>query len=163
MEKITSFTIDHLKLLPGIYVSRKDPVGDSIITTFDIRMTRPNFEPVMNTAEIHTIEHLAATFLRNDPDWKDRVIYFGPMGCRTGFYLLLAGDLTSQEIVPLMKELFDFIRNFKDEVPGACAKDCGNYLDMNLPMANYLADKFYREVLSSISEERLIYPDSQAN
>lgn len=163
MEKITSFTIDHLKLLPGIYVSRKDPVGDSIITTFDIRMTRPNFEPVMNTAEIHTIEHLAATFLRNDPYWKDRVIYFGPMGCRTGFYLLLAGDLTSQEIVPLMKELFDFIRNFKDEVPGACAKDCGNYLDMNLPMANYLADKFYREVLSSISEERLIYPDSQAN
>lgn len=161
MEKITSFTIDHLKLLPGVYVSRKDTAGNTTITTFDIRMTRPNFEPVMNTAEIHTIEHLAATFLRNDPTWKDRVIYFGPMGCRTGFYLLLAGDLSSEEIVPLMKELFDFIRNFKDEVPGACAKDCGNYLDMNLPMANYLADKFYREVLTGISRERLIYPESQ--
>lgn len=161
MEKITSFTIDHLKLLPGIYVSRKDKAGDSIITTFDIRMTRPNAEPVMNTAEIHTIEHLAATFLRNDPRWKERVIYFGPMGCRTGFYLLLTGDLTSEEILPLMTELFDFIRHFTGEVPGASAKDCGNYLDMNLPMANYLADRFYREVLTGITKEHLIYPDHQ--
>lgn len=159
MEKITSFTIDHLKLLPGVYVSRKDKAGDSTITTFDIRMTRPNFEPVMNTAEVHTIEHLGATFLRNDPYWKERVIYFGPMGCRTGFYLLLAGDLTSRDIVPLMVSMFDFIRRFEGEVPGACAKDCGNYLDMNLPMAKYLADKFLHEVLKGIGDERLIYPE----
>ena len=159
MEKITSFTIDHLKLLPGVYVSRKDKAGDSTITTFDIRMTRPNFEPVMNTAEVHTIEHLGATFLRNDPYWKGRVIYFGPMGCRTGFYLLLAGDLTSRDIVPLMVSMFDFIRRFEGEVPGACAKDCGYYLDMNLPMSKYLADKFLHEVLKGIGDERLIYPE----
>lgn len=159
MEKITSFTIDHLKLLPGIYVSRKDPVGDTLITTFDIRMTRPNFEPVMNTAEMHTIEHLAATFLRNHPDFRKKIIYFGPMGCRTGFYLLLAGDYTSRDIVPLMKELFIFIRDFKEDVPGACAKDCGNYLDMNLPMANLLANRFLNEVLENINDEHLIYPE----
>ncbi len=159
MEKITSFTIDHLKLLPGVYVSRKDPAGSEIITTFDIRMTRPNFEPVMNTAEMHTIEHLAATFLRNHPVYGSKTIYFGPMGCRTGFYLLLAGDLESKDIVPLMKEMFIFIRDFKDEVPGACAKDCGNYLDMNLPMANWLANRFLNEVLENISEEHLVYPE----
>lgn len=159
MEKITSFTIDHLKLLPGVYVSRKDPAGSEIITTFDIRMTRPNFEPVMNTAEMHTIEHLAATFLRNHPVYGSKTIYFGPMGCRTGFYLLLTGDLTSKDIVPLMKEMFTFIRDFKDEVPGACAKDCGNYLDMNLPMANWLANRFLNEVLENISDEQLIYPE----
>lgn len=159
MEKITSFTIDHLKLLPGIYVSRKDSVGDTLITTFDIRMTRPNFEPVMNTAEMHTIEHLAATFLRNHPDFGKKIIYFGPMGCRTGFYLLLAGDYTSRDIVPLMKELFIFIRDFKEEVPGACAKDCGNYLDMNLPMANWLANRFLNEVLENINDKHLIYPE----
>ncbi len=159
MEKIASFTIDHLKLLPGIYVSRKDNVGSHTITTFDIRMTRPNFEPVMNTAEIHTIEHLAATFLRNHPVYADQTIYFGPMGCRTGFYLLLSGDHTSEDIVPLMKEMFIFIRDFKDEVPGACARDCGNYLDMNLPMANYLAGKFLKEVLENIGPERLVYPE----
>ena len=159
MEKIASFTIDHLKLLPGIYVSRKDNVGDSVVTTFDIRMTRPNFEPVMNTAEMHTIEHLAATFLRNHKEYGKKTVYFGPMGCRTGFYLLLAGDYESKDIVELMKELFVFIRDFRDEVPGASAKDCGNYLDMNLPMANYLADKFYNEVLENIDEEHLIYPE----
>lgn len=159
MEKITSFTIDHLKLLPGIYVSRKDAVGNTMITTFDIRMTRPNFEPVMNTAEMHTIEHLAATFLRNHPDFGPKIIYFGPMGCRTGFYLLLSGDYNSKDIVPLMKELFIFIRDFKDEVPGAAAKDCGNYLDMNLPMANWLANRFLNEVLNNIDDERLIYPE----
>ena len=141
MEKITSFTIDHLKLLPGVYVSRKDHAGNTVVTTFDIRMTRPNFEPVMNTAEVHTIEHLGATFLRNHKTYQDQVLYFGPMGCRTGFYLLLAGDHSSLEIVPLMKEMFCFIRDFEGEVPGAAAKDCGNYLDMNLGMANYLADK----------------------
>ena len=159
MKKITSFTIDHLKLLPGVYVSRKDPAGSEIITTFDIRMTRPNFEPVMNTAEMHTIEHLAATFLRNHPDFGSKIIYFGPMGCRTGFYLLLAGDYTSRDIVPLLTEMFIFIRDFKDDVPGSCAKDCGNYLDMNLPMANWLANRFLTEVLENISDEQLIYPE----
>ena len=155
MEKITSFTIDHLKLLPGIYVSRRDQAGGSTITTFDIRMTRPNFEPVMNTAEVHTIEHLAATWLRNQPDWKDRVLYFGPMGCRTGFYLLLTGDLSSTDILPLMTGLFSFIRDYEGEVPGASARDCGNFMDMNLPMARYLADRFLREVLAQIGPERL--------
>lgn len=158
MDKITSFTIDHLKLLPGVYVSRKDRVGDQVITTFDIRMTRPNYEPVMNTAEVHTIEHLAATWLRNNDEWKDRVLYFGPMGCRTGFYLLLAGDYESGDIVPLMIEMFEFIRDFHDEVPGASPKDCGNYLDMNLGMANYLAKKYLDEVLYHIDESRLVYP-----
>jgi S-ribosylhomocysteine lyase len=159
MKKIASFTINHMKLLPGIYVSRKDTIGAETITTFDIRMTRPNFEPVMNTAEVHTIEHLGATFLRNHPDYADKCIYFGPMGCRTGFYLLLAGDYQSADIVPLMREMFEFFRDFKGEVPGAAASDCGNYLDMNLNMANYLADKFIKEVLEHISEERLIYPE----
>lgn len=159
MEKITSFTVNHLTLLPGIYVSRRDMAGDTPITTFDIRMTRPNMEPVMNTAEIHTIEHLGATFLRNHAEWKERVLYFGPMGCRTGFYLLLTGDYTSADIVPLMTEMFAFIRDFKGEVPGAAARDCGNYLDMNLPMANYLANRFLCEVLQNIRPERLIYPE----
>lgn len=157
MEKIASFTIDHLKLLPGVYVSRQDKVGSEIITTFDIRMTRPNFEPVMNTAEMHTIEHLAATFLRNHKGFKEKCIYFGPMGCRTGFYLILAGDFKSKDIIELLREMFVFIRDYKDEVPGASAKDCGNYLDMNLPMANYLANKFIAEVLDDISDARLIY------
>ena len=159
MEKIASFTIDHLKLVPGVYVSRKDTIGREVITTFDLRMTSPNDEPVMNTAEVHTIEHLAATFLRNHPVYGDKTIYFGPMGCRTGFYLLLAGDLTSKEIVPLMIEMFEFIRDFKDEVPGASPKDCGNYLDMNLGMAKYLAKKFLNEVLYDIKPDRLVYPE----
>ena len=159
MEKITSFTIDHIKLIPGIYVSRKDPVGNETITTFDLRMTSPNDEPVMNTAEMHTIEHLAATFLRNHPEFGSKVIYFGPMGCRTGFYLLLAGDYESEDILELMIELFQFIATFDDEVPGASAKDCGNYLDMNLPMARYLARKYLNEVLLSITNERLHYPE----
>lgn len=158
MEKIASFTIDHIKLQPGIYVSRKDTVGAEVITTFDLRMTSPNEEPVMNTAEIHTIEHLAATFLRNHPIYKDKIIYFGPMGCRTGFYLLLAGDYASKDIIPLMTEMYEFIRDFHDEVPGASAKDCGNYLDMNLSMANYLAKRYLENVIYNIDESRLIYP-----
>lgn len=158
MEKITSFTIDHIKLQPGIYVSRKDPVGGSTVTTFDLRMTSPNEEPVMNTAEVHTIEHLGATYLRNDPQYKDKTVYFGPMGCRTGFYLLLAGDYESKDIVELITKMFEFIRDFKDEVPGASPKDCGNYLDMNLGMANYLAKKYLDEVLYQIDESRMIYP-----
>ena len=158
MEKITSFTIDHIKLQPGVYVSRKDNVGAEVITTFDLRMTSPNEEPVMNTAEVHTIEHLAATFLRNHPVYKDKTIYFGPMGCRTGFYLLLAGDYASKDIVPLMIEMYEFIRDYKDEVPGASPKDCGNYLDMNLSMANYLAKKYLDNVLYGIDDSRLVYP-----
>ena len=159
MEKITSFTIDHIKLQPGIYVSRKDEVGGSVITTFDIRMTSPNEEPVMNTAELHTIEHLAATYLRNHKEFGSKMIYWGPMGCRTGNYLLLAGDYESKDIVGLITEMFEFIRDFEGEIPGASAKDCGNYLDMNLNMAKYLADKYLKEVLYDIKEERLVYPE----
>ena len=159
MEKIASFTIDHIKLKPGVYVSRKDTVGDQVITTFDLRMISPNDEPVMNTAEIHTIEHLGATFLRNHKEFGTKTIYFGPMGCRTGFYLLLAGDYESKEIVPLITEMYTFIRDFHEEVPGASAKDCGNYLDMNLGMANWLAKRYLDEVLTNISEDRLIYPE----
>ncbi len=159
MKKIASFTVNHLTLLPGIYVSRKDTVGSEVLTTFDLRMTRPNFEPVMNTAEIHAIEHLGATFLRNHPDYAEKTIYFGPMGCRTGFYLILAGDYESADIVPLIQELFLFIAEYEGEIPGAAARDCGNYLDLNLPMAKYLAKKYYNEVLKDIPPERLIYPD----
>lgn len=156
MEKITSFTVDHIRLQPGVYVSRKDHIGDETLTTFDLRFTSPNDEPVMNTAEIHTIEHLAATFLRNEPNWKSRVIYFGPMGCRTGFYLILAGDLKSCDILPLLKNCFRFIAEFSGEIPGASAKDCGNYLDMNLPMANFWA-KRYGTLLENITPDRMIY------
>jgi S-ribosylhomocysteine lyase len=159
VKKIASFTIDHIKLVPGVYVSRKDHVGAEIITTFDLRMTSPNDEPVMNTAEMHTIEHLAATFLRNHEDFGSKIIYFGPMGCRTGFYLLLAGDYESKDIVELLKEMFAFISDFEGDVPGASAKDCGNYLDMNLPMAKYLAKKYLENVLTNISEAQLIYPE----
>lgn len=158
MEKIASFTINHLKLQPGVYVSRKDSVGENTITTFDLRMTAPNEEPVMNTAEMHTIEHLAATFLRNHADYKDKTIYFGPMGCRTGFYLLLAGDYSSRDIVALVTEMYEFVRDFEGDVPGASAKDCGNYLDMNLNMAKYLARKYLDNVLYNIDDSRLIYP-----
>ena len=158
MEKITSFTIDHIKLQPGLYVSRKDRVGAQTVTTFDLRLTSPNAEPVMNTAEVHTIEHLGATYLRNDPVWKDKVLYFGPMGCRTGFYLLLSGDYESGDIVPLVLGCFRFIRDYRGEVPGACAKDCGNYLDMNLPMANYWGAR-YAKLLENIDESRLVYPE----
>lgn len=158
MEKIASFTVDHIKLLPGLYVSRKDKVGAETVTTFDLRLTKPNEEPVMNTAEVHTIEHLGATYLRNEPTWKDKVLYFGPMGCRTGFYLLLAGDYSSREVLPLVTECFRFIRDYRDAVPGASPKDCGNYLDMNLPMANYWGAK-YVGVLEDADETRLNYPE----
>lgn len=161
MKPIASFTIDHLRLLPGIYVSRKDPIGKEVITTFDIRMTRPNFEPVMNTAEMHTIEHLAATYLRNHEVFGSRIIYFGPMGCRTGFYLLLAGDCSSEDILPLITGMFEFIRDFEGEVPGAAAIHCGNYLDMNLPMAKYLANRFLNEVLAQITPDHLRYPSDE--
>ena len=159
MNIITRLTVDHSRLNPGIYVYRKVPVGDTVVTTFDISLTSLNEEPAMNTAEVHTIEHLGATFLRNHPQYKDRVIYFGPMGCRTGFYLLLAGDSSSADIIPLMKEMFSFIASYTGEIPGASARDCGNYLDMNLPMAKYLAKKFLTDVLTDIQDSRLYYPE----
>ena len=158
MEKITSFTIDHIRLQPGLYVSRKDGVGNETVTTFDLRLTSPNEEPVMNTAEVHTIEHLAATYLRNEPVWKDRVLYFGPMGCRTGFYLLMKGDLESVDVLNLVLDCFRFIGAYQGEVPGASARDCGNYLDMNLPMANYWGRR-YSALLEYITDDRLVYPN----
>lgn len=158
MEKITSFTIDHIRLQPGLYVSRKDAVGAETVTTFDLRLTSPNEEPVMNTAEVHTIEHLAATYLRNDPAWKAKVLYFGPMGCRTGFYLLLHGDLSSRDVLPLVTDCFRFIRDYRGEVPGASPRDCGNYLDMNLSMANYWGRR-YAALLENIPDDCLTYPE----
>ena len=158
MEKIASFTIDHLRLRPGLYVSRKDRIGAETVTTFDLRITAPNIEPVMNTAEVHAMEHLGATYLRNDPVWKDRVVYFGPMGCRTGFYLLLSGDLESEDVLPLVADTFRFIRDFSGEIPGASAKDCGNYLDMNLPIAQFYARR-YVGVLETAAPETLRYPE----
>lgn len=158
LKKIPSFTVNHLKLLRGIYVSRKDSVGDQIVTTFDIRMKEPNREPVMNTAECHTIEHLGATYLRNDPAISKQIIYFGPMGCRTGFYLVMKGDLTSRDIVPLITNLYRFMAAFEGDIPGAAAKDCGNYLDQNLAMAKYESQKFLTEVLENLSDANLIYP-----
>ncbi len=159
MEKITSFTINHLLLQPGVYVSRKDLAGDTVVTTFDLRMTSPNEEPVMNTAEVHAIEHLGATFLRNHKEFGSKILYFGPMGCRTGFYLLLTGDYESKDIIPLMIEMWEFIRDFEGEIPGASPRDCGNYLDMNLPMAKYLAKRYLNEVLYHITGDRLVYPE----
>ncbi len=158
MEKIASFTVNHIALQPGVYVSRKDRAGDAVITTFDIRMTSPNEEPVMNTAEVHTIEHLGATFLRSHPVYAPRILYFGPMGCRTGFYLLMTGDYESKDVVPLLQEMFAFIRDYEGEVPGASPRDCGNYLDMNLGMAKYLAGRYLEQVLTAIRPDRLVYP-----
>ena len=157
METIKSFTVDHKRLLPGVYVSRKDSTGHDVVTTFDIRMTRPNFEPVMNTAEIHTLEHLGATFLRNHEEWGDKIIYFGPMGSRTGFYLLLSGDYESEDIISLLREMFEFVCHFEGEIPGAAPEACGNYLDQNLPMAKYLAEKYLEHVLTGITPDRLKY------
>lgn len=158
MKKIPSFTIDHLRLQRGIYVSRKDYVGDEVITTFDIRMKNPNREPALEQGAIHTIEHLAATFLRNHPTWADRIVYWGPMGCLTGNYLLVKGDLESKDILGLMLETFRFIANYKGEIPGATAKDCGNYLLQDLPMARWEANKYLTEVLEVITDEQLVYP-----
>ena len=159
MQKIASFTIDHLRLEPGIYVSRKDRFGDTIITTFDLRLTAPNREPVLNTAELHTIEHLGATFLRNHPVFGPKTVYFGPMGCRTGCYVLLEGDLSSEDIVPLMREMFTFIRDYEGEIPGALPEECGNWLDQNLPMARWHADRFLRCTLTGITPDHLHYPE----
>ena len=158
MNKIPSFTIDHNRLLRGIYVSRKDAVGSETVTTFDIRMKEPNREPVVHAGALHTIEHLAATFLRNDSEWKDRVIYWGPMGCLTGNYLILQGDLQSEDIVDLMRRTFRFIADYEGEIPGAAPQDCGNWLLHDLPMARWEAQKFLNEVLDNIKPEILHYP-----
>lgn len=159
MEKIASFTINHLKLLRGIYVSRVDtlPNGD-VITTFDIRMKQPNREPAISQSALHTIEHLVATYLRNQPEWKDKVIYWGPMGCCTGNYLLMSGKLTSKDILPLMQDTFRFIAEYEGSIPGATARDCGNYTLNNLPMAKWEARKYLIEVLENIKDENLEYP-----
>ena len=159
MDKIASFTVNHIDLLAGIYVSRRDTVGNCVLTTFDLRFTMPNREPVMDTPGIHTIEHLGATFLRNQPQWKDRVIYFGPMGCRTGFYMILVGELNSADVVPLVDEMIGFIENFEGDIPGASPRDCGNYLDNNLELARFYARKYRHDVLDDIRPERLNYPD----
>lgn len=159
MKKIASFTVNHIDLLPGIYVSRIDTIGEEIITTYDLRMKRPNLEPVMNTAEIHAIEHIGATYLRNHPEFADETIYFGPMGCRTGFYLILKGDRSSKAIAPLITDLFKFVAEFKGDIPGASARDCGNYLDLNLPMANYEAKKYLENTLLNLTDANLNYPN----
>ena len=158
MKKIPSFTIDHIRLVRGIFVSRKDELNGGVITTFDVRMKEPNREPALGQGALHTIEHLAATYLRNEPSWKDKIIYWGPMGCLTGNYLLMKGDLTPQDILPLMQETFRFIATYEGEIPGVTAKDCGNYLLQDLPMARWEARKYLTEVLEVATEENLHYP-----
>ncbi|MFI3269426.1 MAG: S-ribosylhomocysteine lyase [Rikenellaceae bacterium] len=158
MKSIPSFTIDHINLRRGIYLSRKDRIGAETISTFDIRMKEPNREPALGMGALHTIEHLAATFLRNHPTWSERIVYWGPMGCLTGNYLLLAGDYESSDIVELMQETFDFVANFEGEIPGAAPRDCGNYLLQDLPMARYEAKKYLTETLQQMGEENLNYP-----
>lgn len=157
MERIESFSVNHLILEPGIYVSRKDEFNNVVLTTFDIRMTTPNKEPVMNTAEIHTIEHLGATYLRNNPNWKKKVVYFGPMGCRTGFYLILEGDLMSADVVELVRDMFSFIADFEGDIPGAKPEECGNYLDQNLDMAKWLSKRYINNTLNLIDDKHLNY------
>ena len=158
MKKIPSFSIDHLHLLRGIYVSRKDHVGGEVITTFDIRMKEPNREPILGQGELHTIEHLAATYLRNHPEWAERIIFWGPMGCCTGNYFLVKGDLTPDDILPLMQETFRFIRDYEGEVPGTTPRDCGNYLLHNLPMAKWESKRYLSEVLENMEEKNKKYP-----
>lgn len=157
MKKIASFTVNHLELIPGLYVSRLDKVGENYLTTFDIRITRPNFEPVIDNPALHAIEHLGATFLRNHANWKDDVIYFGPMGCRTGCYLILSGNLNPLDVYELVKEMFEFIVSYEGIIPGASAIECGNYLDLNLPMAKFYAKKYLDEVLNDFTEEKYLY------
>lgn len=159
MKKIASFTVNHEKMKRGIFVSRKDSVGQNVLTTFDIRMTEPNREPVINTGEIHAIEHLGATYLRNRADIQNKIIYFGPMGCRTGFYLIVADDLSSRDIAPTVSDMFSFIAEFNGEVPGADSVSCGNYIDINLPMAKFLAKKYIQEVLVDPKDENFEYPN----
>lgn len=158
MNKIASFTVNHIDLLTGVYVSRRDKVGAEVITTFDLRFTRPNEEPPMDTPGIHTIEHLGATFLRNHPVWSEKTIYFGPMGCRTGFYVIFAGDLQSEDILDVLREMAEYVLNYEGEIPGYSPRDCGNYLDNNLTLAKYYMKKYKTEVLDNPVKERLVYP-----
>ncbi len=159
METIASFTVDHLRLLTGLYVSRVDRVGGANVVTFDLRMTRPNEEPPMDTAAVHAVEHLGATYLRNHPEWGERIVYFGPMGCRTGFYMIVAGEASPADVFPLVGDMLSFIASFDGEIPGASAAQCGNYLDMNLSMAKYHAKKYLREVFECPDAGRLRYPE----
>ena len=159
MNKIASFTVNHLDLLTGIYVSRKDYIGEEVVTTFDLRFTRPNEEPPMDNPGIHSIEHLGATFLRNHPTWGEKTLYFGPMGCRTGFYVIFSGDLKSEDIVDLLKEMADYILAYEGEIPGYSPRDCGNYLDNNLNLAKIYIKKYKEEVLDNPTTERLNYPN----
>lgn len=159
MEKIASFTVNHLKLIPGVYVSRQDKIGQETITTFDLRFTTPNLEPPMDNPGIHSIEHLVATFLRNHPTWSNKTIYFGPMGCRTGFYVIFAGDLKSEDILPVLNEAARFVLDYEGEIPGYSPRDCGNYLDNNLALAKIYMKKFKEEVLDNPTAERLNYPE----
>ncbi len=161
MEKIPSFTIDHTHLLRGIYISRIDEINGEIITTFDVRMKEPNREPALGMGALHTIEHLAATYLRNEPQWKDRIIYWGPMGCLTGNYLLMKGKLQPEEILPIMQETFRFIAEFEGEIPGAAPQDCGNYLLHDLPMAKWEAAKYLHEVLEQMEQANMHYPEKR--
>lgn len=163
MDLIASFTVNHLLLEPGVYVSRQDadPSTGAVITTFDLRLTAPNREPVMDTAAVHALEHLGATFLRNDPEWSNRVVYFGPMGCRTGFYLVVFGEVSSEQILPLVREMFEFVRDFEGAIPGAAPEECGNYLDQNLPMAKWLAARYLERDLANIGESHLTYPTGE--
>jgi S-ribosylhomocysteine lyase len=157
MEKIASFQVDHLRLLPGLYVSRKDKFGETIITTFDMRFKQPNKEPVMDMPAIHTIEHLAATFLRSNPKWAGHTVYFGPMGCRTGFYAIFEGDLKPEDILPLILDLLDWVASFDGAIPGAAPAECGNYSEQNLNMAKWECAR-YAAVLKNARKENLNYP-----
>lgn len=163
MEKIASFTVNHLVLEPGVYVSRvdADPATGAVVTTFDLRLTAPNREPVMDTAAVHAIEHLGATYLRNEPAWRDRVVYFGPMGCRTGFYLILFGEHASAEVAPLVRGTFEFIRDFEGEIPGARPEECGNWHDADLTAARWWARRYLEGTLEHIDEAHLVYPSTE--
>ncbi|MDE7122405.1 MAG: S-ribosylhomocysteine lyase [Oscillospiraceae bacterium] len=154
MERITSFTINHLKLFPGLYVSRKDQHEHCVVTTFDLRMTAPNREPVIDMPALHTIEHLSATYLRNS-ERKNEIVYFGPMGCRTGCYLVMFGDLHSEDIFNLILDLCNFILDYDDEIPGAKPEQCGNYSEQNLNMAKFYIRR-YRDAL--VNDRRFVYP-----
>ncbi len=158
MEKIKSFTVNHLTLVPGIYESRRDPVGNSVVVTYDIRLIKPNISPVLGNPELHTIEHLGATFLRNHPVYKDRIIYFGPMGCRTGLYLLISGDMMNEQLFVLVKDMFAFISTYDQEIPGTQAIECGNYRDHNLEKARKVAGNFLND-LYMIEDTSLTYPE----
>jgi S-ribosylhomocysteine lyase len=157
MEKIASFQVDHLRLKPGIFVSRQDRFGDTVLTTFDLRFKEPNKEPVIDVPALHTIEHLGATFLRSHREWGGRVVYFGPMGCRTGFYIILEGELSSGEILPLIREMLDWIAGFEGSIPGAHPAECGNWREQNLDMAKWEAER-YAAVLQNPGRENLNYP-----